>query len=84
MRHKVLKGIELINCAKANAARGVTYAAKQSGYQENIHLFQQNLYQACEQIGVNIDNLQDLITDQQKIRKNINFQEISPDSLFEL
>ena len=53
-------------------------------YQENIHLFQQNLYQACEQIGVNIDNLQDLITDQQKIRKNINFQEISPDSLFEL
>ena len=39
----MLQGVELIDCAKANAKRGTAYAAKQSGYNENISLFQKNL-----------------------------------------
>ena len=39
----MLQGIELIDCAKANAKQGVTVAAKQSGYGQDIALFQKNL-----------------------------------------
>ena len=59
----MLQGIELIDCAKANAKQGKAYAAKQSGYDENISLFQKNLKQACQEIGVDIDDIKDLITD---------------------
>ena len=59
----MLRGIELIDCAKANAKQGTAYAAKQSGYDRNISLFQKNLQQACQEIGVNIDDIRDLITE---------------------
>ncbi len=80
----MLRGIELIDCAKANASRGVAYAAKQAGYQEDISLFRESLNQACKRIGVDISNLQDLVTDQQKVRKGVNLTEVSPDSMVEL
>ncbi len=77
----MLQGIELIDCAKANAKQGLTVAARQCGYGENISLFQENLTKACQKIGVEIEQLSDLITDQQLVkesrRKTI---EISPES----
>ena len=80
----MLQGIELIDCAKANARKGVAFAAKQCGYDDNTVLFKQDLQQACQQIGVSIDDLKDLITDQQLVKENINFIEVSPDSATEL
>ncbi len=60
-----LQGTELIDCAKANAKQGLSIAAKQCGYGERIEDFQQNLKQACQKIGVEIEQLRDLITDRQ-------------------
>ena len=80
----MLKGIELIDCAKANAKQGVAVAAKQSGYEENIALFQENLNKACTEIGVNIDELSDLITDQQIVKENNKGLDIAPDTTTQL
>ncbi len=79
----MLKGIELIDCAKANAKQGVAIAAKQSGYDQNIDLFVENLHQACQEIGVNINELEDLITDQQ-IAKKERVMDVAPDSVSDL
>lgn len=76
----MLQGIELINCAKANAKQGIKVAAKRSGYDENTGLFIENLNKACQQIGVNINELDDLITDQQIAQENRKVMDISPDS----
>lgn len=76
----MLTGIELIDCAKANAQKGITVAAKQSGYDDNVNLFLENLQQACQSIGVNIEQLEDLVTDQQLLKENKKGLEISPDS----
>ncbi len=76
---KPLTGIELIDCAKANAKQGVANAAQLSGYGTDVDQFMQELQQACKNIGVEIDSITDLITEQQQIRK-IPGIEIAPDS----
>lgn len=80
----MLQGIELIDCAKANAKQGVAIAAKQSGYDQNIGLFVENLHKACQQIGVNIDELEDLITDQQIAKEERKVMDVAPDSISDL
>ena len=75
----MLKGIELIDCAKANAKQGKAVAAKLSGY-DNVDLFIENLNQACREIGIEIDEFDDLITDQQIAKENRRVLEVSPDS----
>ena len=80
----MLQGIELINCAKANAKQGVKVAAAQSGYDQNIGLFVENLHVACQQIGVDINELSDLITDQQIAKENRRVEEVAPYSESEL
>ena len=62
---KRLEGIELVDCAKANAKQGIEIAARQCGYGENLEEFRQALQKACQDMGVDIDSLSDLITDQQ-------------------
>lgn len=74
-----LKGVELIDCAKANAAQGVTVAAELCGYGQDIAQFQQELHQACHHIGVEISELRDLITGQEMVRQEGGV-EIAPDS----
>lgn len=76
----MLQGIELINCAKASAKSGSTVAAKNCGYDDNIGLFIENLNKACQQIGVDINELNDLITDQQIVKEGKKVLEISPDT----
>lgn len=78
-----LKGIELIDCAKANAKQGIEIAARQCGYGEDLNTFKQELQQACEQIGVQIGELSDLITDQQIVRIGEGI-EVAPDTPSEL
>lgn len=80
----MLQGIELVNCAKANAKQGVAVAAEQSGYGNNIGLFTENLNKACQQIGININELDDLITDQQIVKENRQGMEIAPDTTTQL
>ncbi|MEN9518808.1 MAG: hypothetical protein RLZZ381_1396 [Cyanobacteriota bacterium] len=80
----MLQGIELIDCAKANAKQGVEVAASLSGYEKNVDLFIENLQVACQQIGVKISELEDLITDQQLAKENRQVIEISPDTADEL
>ena len=73
----MLLGIELIDCAKANAKQGIKVAASQSGY-DDLNLFANNLRAACEQIGVDINELEDLITDQQIAKENRHVEEVAP------
>lgn len=80
---KPLVGLELIDCAKANAEQGVGVAAQLCGYGDNIAEFQQQLHQACQQIGVQIEGLQDLITPQQTVLQQGGI-EVAPDTASEL
>lgn len=80
----MLQGIELIDCAKANAKQGVEVAAFLSGYDQNVGLFIENLHVACQQIGVDVNELEDLITDQQIAKENRKVKEISPDTVSDL
>jgi hypothetical protein len=78
-----LKGIELIDCAKANAAQGPEVAADLCGYGQDLTTFQQELRQACQQIGIEVSELRDLITDQQIVQQAGGI-EIAPETQSEL
>lgn len=58
-----LTGLELIDCAKANAKQGIETATELCGYGSNYGAFQQALEQACQAIGVQVHELSDLLTD---------------------
>ena len=57
---------------------------EQSGYEQNIDLFKENLIIACQQIGVHIDELNDLITDQQVAKEKRKVMDISPNTATDL
>lgn len=78
-----LKGITLIDCAKANAPQGIDTAARLCGYGSDLHAFSSELRQACQDIGVQIHALKDLITDQQKTTQEQGL-EIAPDTASQL
>lgn len=78
-----LKGIELIDCAKANAQQGIATAAELCGYGSDLNTFELELKQACQNIGVEVKELNDLITDQQMIKQGMGI-EIAPDTPSEL
>jgi hypothetical protein len=80
---KPLKGIELVDCAKANAPQGVALAADLCGYGQDTAKFQRELQQACQEMGVEISELSDLITEQQTVRQSGGI-EIAPDTPSEL
>lgn len=80
-----LKGIELIDCARANAKHGLEETAKLAGYGEDVGDFKQELQQACHDIGVEIKELSELIPPEQvmgyKAQRGI---EVAPDSISDL
>jgi hypothetical protein len=59
---KPLQGLELIDCAKANAHEGIANAAERCGYGNEVEAFEQALKRAGEAIGVEIQNFNDLIS----------------------
>jgi len=73
-----LTGLELLDCAKSNAEQGVAIAAHQCGYGNDIDGFVQSLQRTCQDIGVEIESLGDLIT--QPPRQEGRGVDISPDS----
>ena len=78
-----LHGLELIDCAKANAMQGVETAAQLCGYGEDIKAFERELQEAGERIGVKINEISDLITYRQVVRQAGGI-EIAPDTQSEL
>ncbi|NJL22665.1 MAG: hypothetical protein HC895_20545 [Leptolyngbyaceae cyanobacterium SM1_3_5] len=79
-----LKGLELIDCAKANAKQGIETAAELCGYGSDYGAFQRELEQACQAIGVEVHELSDLLTDVDRPAATIQLDppgvEISPGS----
>ena len=78
-KSKPLTGIELIDCAKANAKQGAETAANLAGYGQDVETFKTELKQACHRIGVEIRELGDLITEQQAMNQGGGV-EVAPDS----
>ncbi|MGC9505317.1 hypothetical protein [Baaleninema sp.] len=77
-----LQGIDLVNCAQANAKEGETVASQQCGYGDNLSQFRENLKRACEELGIEIERLSDLI-DTDKLQQRTG-ESIAPDSMSDL
>ncbi|MGD1859646.1 MAG: hypothetical protein ACFB0E_06720 [Leptolyngbyaceae cyanobacterium] len=74
-----LTGIALVDCAKANATETVEVAAERCGFGADIDSFRTALISACNDIGVAIDTLTDLITDQRQVMYEGGI-EVAPDT----
>ncbi|MGB7413692.1 MAG: hypothetical protein WA902_05750 [Thermosynechococcaceae cyanobacterium] len=74
-----LPGLTLIDCAKANSKQGLEVAAQYCGYGEDTETFIETLQAACREIGVDIQELSDLISERQRMNK-IPGVTIAPDS----
>lgn len=74
-----LTGLELVDCAKANAMQGIEATAKLCGYGSDIASFQTALTQAGKEMGVELTGLEDLITNHDVAERTQGI-EIAPDS----
>lgn len=74
---KTLHGIELLDCAQANAKLGLSTATQQCGYGDNTIAFQQELQKAGSEIGIQISSLNELMFETKGIERARDF---SPDS----
>ncbi len=81
---KPLHGTELVDCARANAKQGIETAAYQCGYGEDLNTFAQELRIACEQMNLQVKELNELITDQDLILNLGSGEVIAPDTASEL
>jgi hypothetical protein len=77
-----LSGIELIDCAKANANQGIKVAATQCGYNDDIVTFERELYAATQKIGVKLHGFQDL-NKSAEVQRQPGI-EVAPDTATEL
>ena len=78
-----LQGLDLIDCAKANAKQGVDVTAELCGYGKDTAKFYQALQEAGDRMGIHITELSDLITDQQTVLQEGGI-EVAPDTLADL
>lgn len=74
-----LTGLELVDCARANAKQGIETTAQLCGYGSNLEGFQSALKEACEHMRIEYHELSDLIKDQQ-IPLNLRGVEVAPDT----
>lgn len=74
-----LHGSELIDCARANAKKGIELASQRCGYGDNIDTFESELKKACASIGVEIKSFEDL-TDERTYSQKEQGVEIAPDT----
>ena len=61
---KLLTGVILIDCAKANAKQGLQVAAEQCGYGDDLEGFLAALQSAGDDMGIEIHELKDLEVEQ--------------------
>ena len=59
-----LIGLDLVDCARANAKQGVETAANLCGYGSDLNGFRSELQKACEHMRIEFHELSDLIKDQ--------------------
>lgn len=74
-----LKGLELVDCARANAKQGIETAAQLCGYGSDLKTFSQELQQACDDMNIKFNELTDLITDQDALI-NMEGEIVAPES----
>ena len=74
-----LQGTELIDCAKANAKQGIETATELCGYGKDYNFFKRELQIACQNIGVEVNELSDLITERQTVQ-TFGGIEVAPDT----
>ncbi len=79
-----LQGTELVDCARANAKQGIETAALQCGYGDDLNAFSRELKAACEQMNLQVKELSQLITDQDRILEIGTGEVVAPDSASEL
>ncbi|MBW4479652.1 MAG: hypothetical protein KME54_23105 [Tolypothrix brevis GSE-NOS-MK-07-07A] len=79
-----LQGTELVDCARANAKQGIETAAYQCGYGEDLNTFARELRQACEEMNLQVKELNELITDQDMILQIGSGEVVAPDTASEL
>ncbi|NMF85293.1 hypothetical protein [Nodosilinea sp. P-1105] len=75
-----LTGVILIDCARANATRGLAIAAHQCGYGDDIAKFQAALRSACEAMNVSVDDFADLVADEPPQLPRSAGIEVAPDT----
>jgi peptide deformylase len=73
-----LKGVILVDCAKANAKYGIGTAAEQCGYGKDIVAFETALKTACENMGISLKEFTDLSPDSEQQRPS--GIEVAPDT----
>jgi hypothetical protein len=74
-----LHGSELIDCARANASKGIEVASERCGYGNDLATFERELKKACASIGVDLESFHDLAKDSVD-RKKEQGVEIAPDT----
>ncbi len=79
-----LKGTELVDCARANAKQGIETAAHQCGYGEDLNTFARELRKACEEMNLQVKELNELITDQDMILNLGTGEIVAPETASEL
>ncbi len=58
-----LQGLDLVDCARANAKQGIETTADLCGYGKDLNTFRHELEKACQHMGVEFHELSDLIKD---------------------
>lgn len=75
-----LKGTDLVDCAKANAKQGIETAAFLCGYGKDLNTFRRELSNACEEMNLQVSELNELITDQDMLLNIGEGEIVAPDS----
>jgi hypothetical protein len=79
-----LQNTDLVDCARANAKQGVEVAAYQCGYGNDTNRFTQELRQACEQMNLQVKELNELITEHEVLFNLGGGEVIAPQTASEL
>jgi len=77
-----LKGVVLVDCAKANAKYGIDTAAEQCGYGKDVVAFETALKTACSSMGISLKEFADLSSDSEPQRSS--GIEVAPDTTSDL
>lgn len=74
-----LYGTDLIDCARANATKGIEVAAQRCGYGNDLATFERELKKAGNYIGVEINSFKELSIDGSQTHPEQGV-EIAPDT----
>ncbi|MGG6268340.1 hypothetical protein ACQ4M3_39920 [Leptolyngbya sp. AN03gr2] len=78
-----LTGLDLVDCARANAKQGIETAAHLCGYGTDLAGFRSELKQACDHMRIEFHELSDLVKDQ-PVAVTLDGVIVEPDSPGEL